>query len=232
MDAKANTADGDRLDVLVTLAEAWEEKHHAIDAPDPIEAIRLRWINAGLTRRDLESYIGSRARVAEVLNHKRSLTLPMIRKLHSGLGIPAEVLIRDRSSLPDAYTADLYCFRAEPPTRPSPNCTSRTTSANSPSPSPSRRPRLDMIHMQHHPPPPSPATARTPPPKPIALQHFIPQPIARLPRHPPLQSHPRPNLHLPRLPPLASSSPVHSPKRQTSPAHSANFQTAVHNTNC
>jgi HTH-type transcriptional regulator/antitoxin HigA len=95
MDAKANSPEGDRLDVLVTLAEAWEEKHHAIEAPDPIEAIRFAMEQRGLDRRDLEPYIGSRARVAEVLNHKRSLTLPMIRRLHIGLGIPAEVLIRD-----------------------------------------------------------------------------------------------------------------------------------------
>ena len=95
MDAKANTADGDRLDVLVTLAEAWEEKHHAIESPDPIEAIRFAMDQRGLSRRDLEPFIGSRARVAEVLNHKRSLTLPMIRRLHNGLGIPADVLIRD-----------------------------------------------------------------------------------------------------------------------------------------
>jgi HTH-type transcriptional regulator/antitoxin HigA len=100
MDAKANTAAGDRLDVLATLAEAWEEKHHSIEAPDPIEAIRFAMDQRGLTRRDLEPYIGSRARVAEILNHKRSLTLPMIRKLHSGLGIPAEVLIRDRALRP------------------------------------------------------------------------------------------------------------------------------------
>jgi HTH-type transcriptional regulator / antitoxin HigA len=95
MDAKANTADGDRLDVLVTLAEAWEEKHHAIESPDPIAAIHFAMEQRGLSRRDLEPFIGSRARVAEVLNHKRSLTLPMIRRLHNGLGIPADVLIRD-----------------------------------------------------------------------------------------------------------------------------------------
>jgi HTH-type transcriptional regulator/antitoxin HigA len=95
MDAKAGSAEGDRLDVLATLAEAWEEKHHAIEAPDPIEAIHFAMEQRGLTRRDLEPYIGSRARVAEVLNHKRSLTLAMIRKLHRGLGIPAEVLIRE-----------------------------------------------------------------------------------------------------------------------------------------
>jgi HTH-type transcriptional regulator / antitoxin HigA len=95
MDAKANTTAGDRLDVLVTLAEAWEEKHHPIEAPDPIAAIQFAMEQRGLNRRDLEPYIGSRARVAEVLNHKRSLTLPMIRRLHDGLGIPAEVLIRE-----------------------------------------------------------------------------------------------------------------------------------------
>ena len=95
MDAKANSAAGDRLDVLVTLAEAWEEKHHAIEAPDPVEAIEFAMEQRGLSRRDLEEFIGSRARVAEVLNHKRRLTLPMIRKLHKGLGIPADVLIRE-----------------------------------------------------------------------------------------------------------------------------------------
>lgn len=95
MDARANTVDGDRLDVRVTLAQAWEGKHHPIDAPDPIEAIRFAMEQRGLSRRNLEPFIGSRACVAEVLNHKRSLTLPMIRKLHSGLGIPAGVLIRE-----------------------------------------------------------------------------------------------------------------------------------------
>src|ERR1700685_1929775 len=95
MDARRNTPEGDRLDVLTTLAEAWEEKHHAIEAPDPVNAIEFVMEQRGLTRRDLEPYIGSRARVAEVLNHKRSLTLAMISKLHRGLGIPAEVLIRE-----------------------------------------------------------------------------------------------------------------------------------------
>jgi HTH-type transcriptional regulator/antitoxin HigA len=94
MDARPNTPEGDRLDVLVTLVQAWEEKHHAIDAPDPVDAIEFAMERRGLTRRDLEPFIGSRARVAEVLNHKRSLTLAMIRRLHQGLGIPAEVLIR------------------------------------------------------------------------------------------------------------------------------------------
>jgi HTH-type transcriptional regulator/antitoxin HigA len=95
MDARARTPEGDRLDVLVTLAEAWEGKHHAIEAPDPVAAIEFAMERQGLSRRDLEAFIGSRARVAEVLNHKRRLTLPMIRRLHAGLGIPAEVLIQE-----------------------------------------------------------------------------------------------------------------------------------------
>jgi HTH-type transcriptional regulator/antitoxin HigA len=95
MDAPPNTPQGDRLDVLVTLVEAWEEKHWPIDLPDPVEAILFAMEQRGLSRRDLEPFIGSRARVAEVLNHKRPLTLPMIRRLHQGLGIPAEVLIAE-----------------------------------------------------------------------------------------------------------------------------------------
>jgi HTH-type transcriptional regulator/antitoxin HigA len=95
MDARPNTPDGDRLDVLVTLADAWECRHHPIEAPDPVEAIRFAMEQRGLTRRDLEPLIGTRARVAEVLNGKRKLTLAMIRKLHAALGIPADVLIRE-----------------------------------------------------------------------------------------------------------------------------------------
>lgn len=94
MDARPNTAAGDRLDVLVTLVDAWEAEHYPIDPPDPVAAILFAMEQRGLTRHDLEPYIGSRARVAEVLNHKRSLTLRMIRRLPAGLGIPAEVLIR------------------------------------------------------------------------------------------------------------------------------------------
>lgn len=94
MEAAADTPEGDRLDVLVTLVEAFEARHYAIDPPDAIAAIRFRMEQQGLSRRDLEPYIGSRARVSEVLNGKRPLTLGMIRRLHEGLGIPAEVLIR------------------------------------------------------------------------------------------------------------------------------------------
>lgn len=93
MNARPNTAEGDRLDVLVTLVEAWEEKHWPIDLPDPVEAILFAMEQRGLSRRELEPFIESRARVAEILNHKRPLTLPMIRRLHQGLGIPADVLI-------------------------------------------------------------------------------------------------------------------------------------------
>ena len=93
MDAKPNTPEGDRLDLLATLVSAWEERHYPIDPPDPIEAIVFAMEQRGLTRRKLEPFIGSRAAVAEVLGRKRPLTLPMIRRLHAGLGIPAEVLI-------------------------------------------------------------------------------------------------------------------------------------------
>lgn len=94
MDAKPGTRKGDRLDVLVTLIEAYEEKHWRIDPPDPIEAIKLRMEQRGLTRRDLEKVLGSRGRVPEILNRRRPLTLEMIRRLHRELGIPAESLIR------------------------------------------------------------------------------------------------------------------------------------------
>jgi HTH-type transcriptional regulator/antitoxin HigA len=93
MDAKPSTARGDRLDVLATLTAAWEEKQWPIDPPSPVDAIRFAMEQRGLTRRDLEPFIGSRARVAEVLNGKRTLTLAMIRRLHAGLGIPAEALL-------------------------------------------------------------------------------------------------------------------------------------------
>jgi HTH-type transcriptional regulator / antitoxin HigA len=93
-DAQPDTPEGDRLDVLTTLVEAYEDDREPIAAPDPIEAIKYYIDSRGLTRRDLEPYIGSRARVSEVLNRKRGLTLEMIRRLHTGLGIPAEVLIK------------------------------------------------------------------------------------------------------------------------------------------
>lgn len=92
--AAPDTPDGDRLEVLTTLMEAYEEQHYAIPLPDPIEAIKYYMESRGLSRRDLEPYIGSRGRVSEVLNRRRPLSLEMIRRLHAGLGIPAEVLIQ------------------------------------------------------------------------------------------------------------------------------------------
>ena len=101
-DAVLDTPEGDRLEVLVTLVEAYEEKHYSIPKPDPIEAILYHMESRGLTRRDLQPYIGSRARVSEVLNRKRPLTMEMIRNLHKGLGIPAEVLIQPYHTFKDA----------------------------------------------------------------------------------------------------------------------------------
>jgi len=94
MEADLNTPEGDKLDVLTTLVEAYEEKYYPIGQPDPVEAISHQMESQGLTRRDLEAYLGSRARVSEILNRKRSMSLQMIRKLQKGLGIPAEILIR------------------------------------------------------------------------------------------------------------------------------------------
>jgi len=94
MDAKPDTPEGDRLDVLTTLVEAWEQKYHRIEDPDPIEAILHRMEALGLDRKDLEPMIGTRARVSEVLSRKRPLTINMIRKLNEKLRIPADVLIR------------------------------------------------------------------------------------------------------------------------------------------
>ena len=92
--AKSGTPNGDRLDVLATLIDAYEAQHEPIDRPDPIEAIRFRMEQQGLTRKDLEPLIGTRTRVSEVLNRKRALSIGMIRRLHAQLGIAAEVLIR------------------------------------------------------------------------------------------------------------------------------------------
>jgi HTH-type transcriptional regulator / antitoxin HigA len=92
-DPELGTPDGDRLDILTTLVQAYEAKHFPIAAPDPVEAIKFRMEQSGLSVKDLEPLIGKSNRVYEVLNRKRPLTLAMIRKLHRGLGIPAEVLI-------------------------------------------------------------------------------------------------------------------------------------------
>ena len=101
MQARRNTPEGDRLDVLVTLVEAWERKHYPLDLPDPVEAIKYHMEQNGLAPRDLIPFIGSRNRVHEVLNRRRPLTLKMIQRLHAGLRIPAESLLkigRDRAA--------------------------------------------------------------------------------------------------------------------------------------
>ena len=91
--AAAGTPEGDELDVLATLVDAYEAKRFPMDAPDPITAIEFRMEQQSLTRKDLEPLIGSRARVSEVLNRKRNLTLEMVRRVKFGLGISADLLI-------------------------------------------------------------------------------------------------------------------------------------------
>jgi HTH-type transcriptional regulator / antitoxin HigA len=92
--ARSGTPEGDRLDVMATLIDAYENEHHPIDPPDPIEAIKFRMEQQGLTRKDLEGILGTRTRIAEVLNRRRGLSINMIRRLHDKLGISADVLIR------------------------------------------------------------------------------------------------------------------------------------------
>ena len=92
-DPEPGTPQGDRLDILVTLVQAWEARHFPIEAPDPVEAIKFRMEQGGLSIKDLEPIIGKPNRVYEILNRKRPLTLAMTRRLHRTLGIPAEVLI-------------------------------------------------------------------------------------------------------------------------------------------
>jgi HTH-type transcriptional regulator/antitoxin HigA len=91
--AHVGTPEADKLDILVTLIEAYEAKHHPIDPPDPVDAILFRMEQMGLTRNDLVKLIGTRARVSEVLNRRRPLTIGMITRLRDGLGISADVLI-------------------------------------------------------------------------------------------------------------------------------------------
>jgi HTH-type transcriptional regulator/antitoxin HigA len=97
-DAAENTPEYDRLDILSTLVEAYEKTHFPIELPDPIEAIQYYMDTRGWSRRDLETCLGSRARVSEVLSRKRTLTLEMIRKLNQELRIPAEILIQSYES--------------------------------------------------------------------------------------------------------------------------------------
>jgi HTH-type transcriptional regulator/antitoxin HigA len=94
MGAERDTPEGERLDVLATLVEAYENRHYRLDPPDPIEAIKFRMEQKGMTAKDLVPMIGRINRVYEILSRKRPLTLAMIQRLHSDLGIPAESLIK------------------------------------------------------------------------------------------------------------------------------------------
>ena len=99
LDPAADDPEGERLDVLGTLVQAFEAKHYPIAPPDPIEAIKFRMEQSGMTVKDLVPYIGPLNRVYEILSYKRSLSLSMIRRLSEGLHIPAEVLIREPESV-------------------------------------------------------------------------------------------------------------------------------------
>lgn len=100
--SKSGTTRGDRLDVLATLINAYEAKHYPIDPPDPVEAIKFRMEQQGLTRKDLEPIFGTRNRTSEILNRRRGLSIEMIRQLHERLGISADVLIRPSRLEPSA----------------------------------------------------------------------------------------------------------------------------------
>ncbi|WP_407280130.1 transcriptional regulator [Aromatoleum evansii] len=93
-DAPESGPEADRLEVLALLVEAYEKAHHPIDAPDPVAFLEYVMDSRGLTRKDLEPYIGPRGRVADIMNRTRPLTVAMIRRLSAGLGLPADVLIQ------------------------------------------------------------------------------------------------------------------------------------------
>jgi HTH-type transcriptional regulator / antitoxin HigA len=107
LDPAPGTEEADRLELLAFLVEDYESRHFPIEAPDPVEAIRFRMEQQGLTQRDLVPYIGSKSKTSEVLSGKRPLSLPMIRALHSGLGIPAPVLLRENSPAPEPSEDDI-----------------------------------------------------------------------------------------------------------------------------
>jgi len=105
MDAKEGTVEADELELLATLVEMYEDKHYPIDMPDPVEAIKFRMDQLGLRQQDIVPFIGSRGKVSEVLNRKRTLTLSMMRALHKGLGIPADILLNDiGANFPDNFS--------------------------------------------------------------------------------------------------------------------------------
>ena len=98
-DSRPDSPESDRLDILATLVEAYECKHYPIDPPDPVEAIKFRMEQMGLTDKDLETYMGGRGSVTKILTNKLPLNIDMIRKLHKNLGIPAEILIFEPSTV-------------------------------------------------------------------------------------------------------------------------------------
>mmetsp|Transcript_1280 Transcript_1280/g.924 ORF Transcript_1280/g.924 Transcript_1280/m.924 type:complete len:410 (+) Transcript_1280:329-1558(+) len=105
MDAKEGTAEADELELLATLVEMYEDKHYPIDHPDPVEAIKFRMDQLGLNQQNLVPIIGSRSKVSEVLNRKRTLTLSMMRALHKDLGIPADILLKEPgANFPDGFS--------------------------------------------------------------------------------------------------------------------------------
>lgn len=114
MMAGAGTPQGERLDVLVTLVEAYEKGNFPMDLPDPVEAIKFRMDQMGLTPKDLEPMIGRINRVYEVLNYKRPLTVKMIWKLHQQLGIPAESLIKPPDRFPRSMNEIASVIHREP----------------------------------------------------------------------------------------------------------------------
>lgn len=90
---RKDTPEGDELDLLVTLVESYEIKHYPVSPPDPIDAIKFRMEQMGMTKEDMVKYLGSQSRVSEILNRKRKLTLKMVKSLYKGLRIPAEILL-------------------------------------------------------------------------------------------------------------------------------------------
>ena len=107
MEAKPVTSHEEEMELFAVLIENYERENFPIELPDPIEAIKFRMEQQGLTRKDLEKYIGSQSKVSEILNHKRPLSIGMIRALHQGLGIPAEVLLQEEGAELSAPKYDL-----------------------------------------------------------------------------------------------------------------------------
>jgi HTH-type transcriptional regulator/antitoxin HigA len=116
-DAEPGTPAADRLDVLVTLVEAYEAQNYPMPLPDPIAAIEFHMERLGMSRRELESLIGSRGRVSEILNRRRPLTMRMIRNLHDGMGISYDVLMQSQASVTEAQPVPPKPVQYHPSTR-------------------------------------------------------------------------------------------------------------------